>query len=121
MQSRAGLSLINPAEGLVELRLTATAYGEGRPLKIWRGEQLLASIDIPAAPRDHAVSLLLVLPPGSMDLVLESPAAKSPEGRLLSLSIKGLSVMSLPMAGGLAPRQALPETIPASDAPPCGT
>jgi hypothetical protein len=123
MQGRAGLSLIAPAEGLVELQLVATAYGEGRPLKIWRGEQLLVSIDIPAAPRDQAVLLLLLLPPGSTDLVLESPAAKSPEGRSISLSIEGLKITPLATTPGYTPRAGSPPpmTIPAMNAPPCGT
>jgi hypothetical protein len=121
MQGRAGLSLIAPAEGAVELRLTATAYGAGRPLRIWRGDELLASIDIPAAPRDQVVTLTLLLPPGSTDLALESPAAKSPEGRSLSLSVEGLAVTRLPLAAGYTTRPAPPPTIPAIGAPPCGS
>lgn len=121
MQGRASLSLIVPTEAVVELQLTATAYAEARPLKIWRGEELLVSIAVPAAPRDQAVVLRLLLPPGSTDLVLESPVAKSPEGRSLSLSISNLRATPLPMAqGDVSPQAPPPPPIPATDAPPCG-
>jgi hypothetical protein len=121
MQGRAGLSLIAPAEGMVKIQLTATAYAQGRPLKIWRGAQLLASVDIPAAPYDRTLSLRLLLPSGTTDLTLESPAALSPEGRGLSLSVERLLVTPLPSAPGYVPRLAPqpPPTIPAISAPPC--
>ncbi len=122
MRGSAGLSLIAPAEGMAELRLSATAYAEGRPLKIWSGGQLLASIDIPAAPYDRTLSLQLLLPPGQTDLTLESPAVLSPEGRIISLSISQLRVAQLPAAAGYTTQAAPspPPTIPAIGAPPCG-
>ncbi len=122
MRGRAGISLIAPAERIVELRFTATAYGSNRPLKIWRGNELLTSIEIPSAPRNQVVSLRLLLAPGSTDLVLEGLATTSPEGRLLSLSVSDLHLTALLMAVGYTPQAGppLPPTIPAIGAPPCG-
>ncbi|NTW01228.1 MAG: hypothetical protein HGA19_07930 [Oscillochloris sp.] len=121
MQNHATLSLIAPTRSVVKLNFTATAYAQGRPLKIWLGDQLLASVEIPAAPYDHTVSLQLILSPGQTDLILESPAVRSPEGRLLSLSVTGLTVTSVPTVLGYASQQllAIPPTLPTLVAPPC--
>jgi hypothetical protein len=121
MGERAELTLLTRGPAAVELSLRATAYGAARPLELWQGDTLLVKLEIPAAPRDRAVALRLLLPPGATTVALASPAEQTPDGRRLSLSVSDLRLTPLPVAPPWAAEQslAIPPTIPAQSAAPC--
>ncbi|HMQ31363.1 MAG TPA: hypothetical protein PKD53_11580, partial [Chloroflexaceae bacterium] len=122
MGERAGLRLLSRAPAAVELTLRATAYGAARPLEIRQGDTLLARDEVPAAPEERAVSLRLLLAPGSTELTLSSSAERGPDGRSLSLSVGEVRLRALPVAPGWAAEGALPipPTLPGVAGAPCG-
>lgn len=121
MSERAELTLLSRGPAAVELSLRATAYGAARPLELWQGDLLLARVDVPAAPRDRALALRLLLPPGATTLTLASPAEAGPDGRRISLSVAAIGLTPLPVAPAWAggATLAIPPTIPLRGAAPC--
>lgn len=120
-QARADLTLLMPRSGPATLSFLATAYGEPRQLRIWQDGRLLQSLEVPAAPYDRRISLGLMLQPGPTEITLEAPAATSPEGRQLSLSVSDLRLDAPSLAPGYAATSvpAPPPTIPRLNAAPC--
>jgi hypothetical protein len=122
MGGRAEVTLLAREQAAVALSLRATAFDEPRQLRVRLGDELLTTVEIPAAPYDRLVSLRLLLPPGQTTLTLESDAVPGPDGRQLSLSVSDLRVAPLPTdpAWGAARTLAIPPTLPALSAAPCG-
>lgn len=122
MGDRAELTLLARAPAAVALTLRATAYGAARPLELRQGDALLARVEVPAAPLDRAVTLRLLLAPGATTISLASATEPGPDGRRLSLSVGAVALAALPVAPAWAAERALaiPPTIPALAAAPCG-
>ncbi|GAB4447250.1 MAG: hypothetical protein OHK0015_51180 [Chloroflexi bacterium OHK40] len=121
MGPQAELRLLSRTRSAVRLTLRATAYGQARPLQIWRGDTLLQTVEVPAAPYDRTITLRMLLPPGATSITLVAPATPAPDGRSLSLSVEGLAVTPLPTSEAWATTatRTIPRTIPAITAAPC--
>lgn len=118
---RAEVTLLAREQAAVALSLRATAFGAARALRVSLGDQLLTTVEIPAAPYDRVIALRLLLPPGQTTLALESAASPAPDGRLLSLSVSDLRLTPLAVGPAWAAASTLPipPTLPAISAAPC--
>ncbi|RRR70837.1 MAG: hypothetical protein EI684_12555 [Candidatus Viridilinea halotolerans] len=121
MQEEAEINLLTREQALVSLQLQVTAYGSARPLELWANGQRLDRVIIPGAPYDERITLRLMLAPGQTTLTLNSPAAVSPEGRILSLAVSALELQPLPSDPAWAAEAALtlPVTLPGLPMAPC--
>lgn len=119
MGAEAELRLLAREPAAVAVRLRATAYGAPRALQVRQGDALIATFEIPAAPRDQQIELRLLVPAGQTTLTLESPADAAPDGRSLSLSVSDIAISELPADGREGETLAIPPTLPAIGAAPC--